>query len=110
MTTNDHLSELADADAHVHVESRGQLIAIFLVLVALTLLSVAASRLDVGAWEVYVSMGIAAAKASLVALYFMHLRYDTPFNTIALVTAILCLALFLSLTLADVEAYSIGES
>lgn len=87
-----------------HTDTSWQLITIFAILVALTLVSVAVSGLDFGDWEVYVSMGIAGVKASLVALYFMHLRRDSAFNAIALITAILCLALFLSFTLTDVRS------
>ena len=38
-----------------------------------------------------IAVGIATVKASLVALYFMHLRYDQPFYAIVLLTALLFL-------------------
>jgi cytochrome c oxidase subunit 4 len=40
-----------------------------------------------------------------VALYFMHLRYDKPFNAILFLTALVFVALFVSLTLLDTLQY-----
>ena len=44
-------------------------------------------------------------KASLVALYFMHLRYDRPFNAIVFVTALFFVMLFVGIALTDTAAY-----
>ena len=50
-------------------------------------------------------MGIATVKATLVALYFMHLRYDKGFHTIVIIGALLFVGLFVSLTLLDRVQY-----
>ena len=50
-------------------------------------------------------MAIATVKASLVALYFMHLRYDNPFNGLILIAGLGILALFLGLVLLDTYQY-----
>jgi cytochrome c oxidase subunit 4 len=42
-------------------------------LIALTLLTVGLSRVDLGPWHTAVGLTIACAKALLVALFFMHL-------------------------------------
>ena len=47
--------------------------------------------------------GIATIKATLIAVYFMHLRYDKPFNTIVFVSSLLFVGLFLALTLMDLS-------
>ena len=70
----------------------------------------AAATIDTGAWEVWLSIGIATVKAVLVALYFMHLRYDRSFNSVVFLAALLCLALFLVLTLADADVYRAAGS
>ena len=79
------------------------LLTIFVALVALTLVTVAAAQVSFGAWEVWVSLGIASVKASLVAFYFMHLRYDKPFNCIVFLSSLAFVGLFLALTLMDVQ-------
>ena len=86
-----------------HVMSANTLITVFAALVGLTLLTVAAAQISFGAWEVWVSLGIASVKASLVAVYFMHLRYDKPFHGIVFVSSLVFVALFLVLTLMDVN-------
>ncbi|MEM9658711.1 MAG: cytochrome C oxidase subunit IV family protein [Planctomycetota bacterium] len=76
---------------------------VFGLLVLLTLLTVVAAQFSFGAWEVWVSLGIASLKATLVAVYFMHLRYDRPFNSLILISAVVFVALFLALTLMDLS-------
>ena len=48
-------------------------------------------------------MMIATVKATLVILYFMHLRHDKPMNALVFVTGLVFLAVFLILCLIDVE-------
>ncbi|HEU5361661.1 MAG: cytochrome C oxidase subunit IV family protein [Deltaproteobacteria bacterium] len=45
-------------------------------LVMLTVVTVAVSYVHLGMMNVFVALLIASAKASLVALFFMHLRYE----------------------------------
>ncbi len=91
-------------DEHLaHVMSPRTLISVFAALVGLTLLTVAAAQVSFGAWEVWVSLGIASVKAALVAVYFMHLRHDRPINVIVFLSSLLFVALFLALTLIDLQ-------
>ncbi len=46
-------------------------------------------------------MLVAIVKASLVAAYFMHLKYDTGFNALVFLASLLFLALFFSFTMVD---------
>ena len=76
-------SSTHDGQAHSlsHVMPLSLLFGVFTALVLLTLLTVVAAQFSFGAWEVWVSLGIATIKAALVAIYFMHLRYDRlPFG------------------------------
>ncbi len=81
------------------------LISTFLALVGLTVLTVAMSYLPLGSAELYVAMGIATVKAGLVAVYFMHLRYDKPINALLLIFSLGFVALFIYSTLVDSVAY-----
>ncbi|RMD87182.1 MAG: cytochrome-c oxidase [Candidatus Dadabacteria bacterium] len=49
---------------------------VLLALLALTIITVAVSRVDLGTWNIVVALLIASAKALLVALFFMHLKYE----------------------------------
>ncbi len=70
-------------------------------LLFLTAITVMVAQLDLGAWNLAVAMSIAAFKALLVLLYFMHLKYDNKFYSLIFVIAILMLAAFIILTLFD---------
>ena len=51
------------------------------------------------------AMVIAVIKATLVVLFFMHLKYDKLFHTVVFVSAILAAALFVGFTLMDSGQY-----
>ncbi len=89
----------------VHIMPVKVLVGVFLVLVALTILTVEAAKVDVGRADVIVSMTIATIKASLVVFIFMHLWYDKPLNRIAFFFSIVFAAFFLCMILLDSHAY-----
>ena len=47
-------------------------------LVVLTAVTVAVAQFDFGNWNLVVAMAVASVKATLVALFFMHLKYENP--------------------------------
>jgi cytochrome c oxidase subunit IV len=75
-------------------------------LLFLTLITVLATKIDFGAnINLAVAMVIAVTKATLVILFFMHLRYDRLFHTVVFVSAILAACLFVGFTLMDTGQY-----
>lgn len=90
---------------HVHALPLWLLFSTFAALIVLTLITVTASKLELGVAEIWVAMGIATVKAVLVGLYFMHLRYDKPFNGLLLLFSVVFAAIFVGLSLADSQAY-----
>jgi cytochrome c oxidase subunit 4 len=81
------------------------LLTVFSTLIGLTIVTVTASKLSLGAAEIWVAMGIATVKAVLVAAYFMHLRYDKPFNAFLFLFSLVFAAIFIGLVLVDSQAY-----
>lgn len=73
-------------------------------LLALTSITVWVATFDFGPWNMVVAMSLAALKASLVILFFMHLYYDSKIYAIILATSLLFLALFIILILFDTTA------
>lgn len=88
-----------------HVVSVRLLATILGILLALTVLTVAVTYVDLGMFSLFVALLIALVKATLVGLYFMHLRWDRPFNAIVLVISLLMVVLFIGLTLMDTQQY-----
>lgn len=96
-------------DAHhgiSHVAAARVLLATGGTLLILTILTVLATKVDFGAnINLAVAMVIAVTKATLVILFFMHLRYDKLFHTVVFVSAILAASLFVGFTLMDSSQY-----
>jgi cytochrome c oxidase subunit 4 len=70
-------------------------------LLFLTWLTVRVSYMDFGIFNLLVGVGIASIKATLVVMFFMHLKYDEPFNKVIFLGCLAFLAVFFVLTLAD---------
>jgi len=90
-----------DGQVHAHLSSAQFYWGVFGALVVLTIITWRVSYYDFGPANVFVALLIATAKASLVAAFFMHLRYDSLFNTLAFLAAFLFLGLFILLTYDD---------
>jgi cytochrome c oxidase subunit 4 len=80
-----------------------------LALLVLTFITVAVTwspRLDLGrAGNLWIALVIATIKATLVVLYFMHVRYAKPIIGIILLSALAFVLLFAGGTLMDTHAY-----
>jgi len=64
-------------------------------LLMLTIITVGVSRIDFGVMNLVVAMGIASVKAFLVALFFMHLKYESPLTWLYALFPIFLLALLI---------------
>jgi len=87
--------------AHGTATSRWIPLAVFAALLLLTVVTVLVSYVDLGLWNVVVALLIASAKASLVALFFMHLKGESPLVWGFALVPIVFLALILIGTLTD---------
>ncbi|MEQ1884094.1 MAG: cytochrome C oxidase subunit IV family protein [Bryobacteraceae bacterium] len=81
-------------------ESRAHLLTL-LTLLFLTIVTVGASYIDFGSGNIVIALAIATLKASVVALFFMHLLHDKPVNSVIAVSGFLFLGLFLTFVLLD---------
>ncbi|MEM7495973.1 MAG: cytochrome C oxidase subunit IV family protein [Myxococcota bacterium] len=76
---------------------------VFLALVALTGVTVLTAQWNLGAWNIWLAMLIASAKAALVLAVFMHLWFDSKFLLLVLGGTLTFLAVFAGLTLMDLS-------
>ena len=74
---------------------------IFAALMVGTYLTVQAAFLDLGPLNTVVALAIACAKAVLVVLYFMHVRYSTRLTWAVVVGSVFWLGILLALTMGD---------
>lgn len=72
-----------------------------LALVVLTVLTVGASYMDFGKFNIVVNIGIATVKAALVMAFFMGLKYDNNLNRAYILSSFVGIALLITISAAD---------
>ena len=85
-----------------HIAPKKLYFFVFGSLLILTVLTWQIAYIDLGQWNTVVALAIAVLKASLVATFFMHLRWSGSMMRIVVCAAIFWLAIMISLTLGDV--------
>ncbi len=95
-----------NGEISVHVASIKMLVGVWVALMVGTWLTVAVTYVDLGPFNIWIGIGIASVKAVLVALFFMHLRWDKGFNAFAFLAAFGFLAVFIGIALMDTMAYA----
>ncbi len=86
-------------EGHVHHTKAYTLV--WIALLILTAITVYVSYFDFGEWNIFVAMLVATIKATLVCLFFMHLKYDNKMDQVVFVSSFVFLAIFIGLTLSD---------
>jgi cytochrome c oxidase subunit 4 len=77
-------------------------LAVFFALLALTIVTTTVAFVDLGGpFNVVAALSIAVAKALLVGLFFMHLRYSTRLTWLFAGAGIFWLGILLALTISD---------
>ena len=76
-------------------------LAVAAALFIFTGITMAVSYLDLGGWNAIVAILIASIKVSLVAMFFMHLKYESKIHLFVFLTGITFVTLFIALTMFD---------
>jgi cytochrome c oxidase subunit 4 len=76
-------------------------LAVFAALLVLTAVTTAAAFYDLGPLGNVVALGIAGLKATLVVLFFMHVRYGTRLIPVVVLAGLFWLAIMIALSLTD---------
>lgn len=87
--------------AEVHVSPVRVYLGILLALLVLTVVTVEVARHDWGAFNDVVALGVAITKASLVVLFFMHVKYAGKLVQVVVVAAFFWLLILFGLTILD---------
>jgi len=74
---------------------------VFAALLLLLGLTVEAARHDLGRWNFVVATLIAAVKALLITLYFMHVRHSARLTKLVVAAGLVWLAMMFTFSLAD---------
>jgi cytochrome c oxidase subunit 4 len=84
-----------------HIVQKRIYFIIFGALIVLTAATVIVATFDLGRWNAIVALTIAVFKATLVVLYFMHVRYSSRLTWVFVSAGFVWLAIMVALTLSD---------
>ena len=74
-------------------------------LIATAVTVYTAKYVDLGRFNIWLALFLAFSKATIVCLFFMHLKWDSKFNALVLISSCLFVFLFIGLALTDTEEY-----
>ena len=81
---------------HAHIAPESMYFAVFGALIVGTVLTVVAAKVDMGALNNVVMLLIACTKATLVILYFMHVRWSSRLTWVVAMSGFFWLLLLFS--------------
>jgi len=84
-----------------HVAPKSMYYLVFLALIAGTILTVLAASVDMGAFNNVAMLTIAAGKALLVILFFMHVRWGTRLTGLVVASGFFWLLILFTITMSD---------
>ncbi len=85
-----------------HVLSYKTLLSVLGALFLMTVITILASRIDLGRWNVWIALVIAAIKSSFVLLFFMHLKYENKLFILTFLMTIFFVAVLIGFMFWDV--------
>lgn len=91
-------------EVHEHISPIKTYMAVFGALLVLTGLTYAVSYMSLGPASLPVAMLVAVAKASLVCMYFMHLKYDERYHIFVFLSTLIFVGIFFTFTMFDLNA------
>jgi cytochrome c oxidase subunit 4 len=74
---------------------------VFLALIVCTAITVAVSFVDLGRFNVVAALGIAILKATLVVLFFMHVKYSGKLTWVVVAGSLFWLGILIVMTAGD---------
>jgi len=91
-------------EVHGHISPFKNYIMVFGALMVLTALTYAVSYMSLGTASLPVAMGVAVAKATLVCMFFMHLKYDDRYHVFVFLSSLLFVAIFFTFIIFDLSS------
>lgn len=84
-----------------HISSYGSHLFVLACLIALTIVTVAITSVQLGAFNTTAAMIIASTKAAIVLLYFMHLKFDDKIFRFMVTLVLVIYAVVIIITFFD---------
>lgn len=108
MSGHDHSPAQSHGGHHVHVVPLSLYFGIIFALFVLTAATVWTASMDLGAYNTVVALLIAITKATLVVLYFMHVRWSKKLVWIMVGSSVVWFAILIAFTMQDYMSRNLG--
>ena len=104
------MSDQVEHKEHPHhiVSPRVYLVILAALLVG-TALTVAASYVNLGIFNPIIALAIACTKATLVVLFFMHVKYSSKLTMLTVASGLFMFLVLVGMTLADYISRAWGQ-
>ena len=102
------MTEAAIKHAHKIVSPIVYLV-IFGVLLVGTAITIWASYVNLGAWNPVIALAIACTKATLVVLFFMHVKYSSRVTMLTIGAGFFLFLVLIGMTLSDYMSRAWGQ-
>ena len=90
------------SNQHAHIVTPvSTYVTVFVTLLILTFITYWVATHDFGAMNTPIALAVAFFKASLVVIYFMGVRYNTPLTKVVVVSGFFWLIILFGLTMGD---------
>ena len=108
-TYHDHDINSGHTENHQHIVSPITYLMIFGALLVGTALTIGASYLELGAWNPVIAILIAVVKATLVVLFFMHIKYSSRLMKLTVGAGIFTFLILVGMSLSDYISRAWGQ-
>ncbi len=98
---SEHDRQHNEIEHEQHIVSPRIYIVIFLALLVGTAITVGASYVELGVFNPIIAIAIAVAKATLVVLFFMHVRYSSRLTMLTVGAGLFTFMALIGMTLSD---------
>jgi cytochrome c oxidase subunit 4 len=89
------------SEASHHIVPIPVYIGVFLALIVGTIVTTLVAYIDLGPFNVVVALFVAVCKATLVILFFMHVKYSPKLTKLVVISGVFWLMLLLTITESD---------
>ncbi len=93
---------MSEHQEQAHIVPYRTFVLVWIALLVLTGITIAAAQFHFGALNIWIALGIATVKSTLVVAFFMHMKYEQRLFKLALLAALAILAIFIGFTFFDV--------
>jgi cytochrome c oxidase subunit 4 len=104
-----HDPDSGHTEEEQHIVGPMTYLIIFFALLVFTALTIGASYLELGPWNPVIALAIAVTKATLVVLFFMHIKYSSKLMKLTVGAGLFTFLILVGMSLSDYFTRAWGQ-